>query len=168
MKGLVFMGKHLIFVYGTLKKNCRNNNYLSDAKYIGLAETTEKYSMREHSFHYPAVIESEQEYYIKGELWLCSDRTLKLLDRLEGIPEQPSFNYTPTIPYGIRTTYALEKGSTFYMFNGEKDIERIQPKFWLFGHMHDKFDFIHKDVRFLCNPNGYPGETTYTVDSFEL
>jgi Icc-related predicted phosphoesterase len=77
-------------------------------------------------------------------------------------------HYTPTIPYGIRTTYALEKGSTFYMFNGEKDIERIQPKFWLFGHMHDKFDFIHKDVRFLCNPNGYPGETTYTVDSFEL
>jgi gamma-glutamylaminecyclotransferase len=87
MKGLVFMCKHLVFVYGTLKKNCRNNNYLSDAKYIGPAETTEKYSMREHSFHYPAVIESEQEYYIKGELWLCLDRTLKLLDRLEGIPD---------------------------------------------------------------------------------
>ena len=77
-------------------------------------------------------------------------------------------HYVPTIPHGIRTKYALERGTTFYMFDGEKDIERITPKFWLFGHMHDKFDFIHKDVRFLCNPNGYPGETPYTVDWFEL
>lgn len=77
-------------------------------------------------------------------------------------------HYSPTIPYGIRTKYALERGTTFYMFDGEKDIERISPKIWLFGHIHDKFDFIHKDVRFLCNPNGYPGETPYIVDWFEL
>lgn len=77
-------------------------------------------------------------------------------------------HYVPTVPHGIRTKYALDRGSTFYMFNGEKDIERIAPKFWLFGHMHDKFDFVHKDVRFLCNPVGYPGETLYRVDWFEL
>ena len=77
-------------------------------------------------------------------------------------------HYVPTIPYGIKTKYALERGTTFYMFNGEKDIERISPKFWLFGHMHDKFDFIHKDTRFLCNPMGYPGETLYVADWFEI
>lgn len=77
-------------------------------------------------------------------------------------------HYVPTIPFGIKTKYAMERGTTFYMFNGEKDIERISPKVWLFGHMHDKFDFIHKDVRFLCNPSGYPGETPYSVDWFEI
>ena len=90
MKGLKYMfenQKNLVFVYGTLKENCRNNNYLDDAKYIGTAETIEKYSMYKHKYYYPAVIESEQEYCIKGELWLCSDWTLKCLDRLEGAPD---------------------------------------------------------------------------------
>lgn len=77
-------------------------------------------------------------------------------------------HYVPTIPYGMKNKYAMERGTTFYMFDGEKDIERISPKFWLFGHMHDKYDFIHKDVRFLCNPSGYPGETPYSVDWFEV
>lgn len=77
-------------------------------------------------------------------------------------------HYVPTIPRGTKIGYAMERGSTFYMFDGEKDIERISPKIWLFGHMHGKFDFIHKDVRFLCNPLGYPGETPYVVDWFEI
>ena len=77
-------------------------------------------------------------------------------------------HYLPTVPYGMKPTYATERGTTFYMFDGEKDIERISPKFWLFGHSHDKYDFIHKDVRFLCNPFGYPGEILHVVDWFEI
>lgn len=77
-------------------------------------------------------------------------------------------HYVPTIPHGMKREYLEERGSTFYMFDGEKDIERIKPKIWLFGHMHNKYDFIHKDVRFLCNPIGYPGETLHKVDWFEL
>jgi gamma-glutamylcyclotransferase (GGCT)/AIG2-like uncharacterized protein YtfP len=111
--------KNLVFVYGTLKKNYQNNNYLSDAKYIGTAETTEKYSMREHSFHYPAVIESEQEYIIKGELWICSDRTLKLLDRLEGIPD---LFYRKEIPI-IQDAKVLNAWIYFFNYNyGKLDL----------------------------------------------
>ncbi len=77
-------------------------------------------------------------------------------------------HYVPTIPHGLKLKYAQERGTTFYMFDGEKDIERISPKIWLFGHTHDKYDFIHKDTRFLCNPMGYPGETLYVVDCFEI
>lgn len=77
-------------------------------------------------------------------------------------------HYAPTLPHGIRTKYAIERGTTFYLFDGEKDIERISPKIWLFGHMHDKFNFTHKDVHFLCNPFGYPGETLQVVDWFEI
>lgn len=79
--------KHLIFVYGTLKRGCRNNHYLKDATFLGEAETIEKYSMRKHEYWYPAVIESLEHYNIRGELWTCSDWTLKCLDRLEGTPD---------------------------------------------------------------------------------
>lgn len=78
------MDKHIVFVYGTLKKGYRNNHYLSDAIFLGTAETVEKYSMRRHKYWYPAVIETLEHYNIRGELWSCSDWILKSLDRLEG------------------------------------------------------------------------------------
>ena len=73
-------------------------------------------------------------------------------------------HYTPTNPYVYSPSeYSEDLSSTFYMFNGEKDIERISPKYWVFGHMHNHYDFNHKGTNFLCNPLGYPGENTYTV-----
>lgn len=81
------MDKHIVFVYGTLKKGYRNNHYLSDAIFLGAAETVEKYHMRRHKYWYPAVIETLEHYNIIGELWSCSDCVLKSLDRLEGTPD---------------------------------------------------------------------------------
>lgn len=45
----------------------------------------------------------------------------------------------------------------------------IKPKAWIFGHTHDPMDFTVDEVRYLCNPAGYPGErgirpTIKTVD----
>lgn len=77
-------------------------------------------------------------------------------------------HYSPVIPENIPLKYADDKGSTFYMFDGSEEVKRIQPKFWLFGHMHNKYDFSKDGVRFLCNPIGYPGETSYKVDYFEI
>lgn len=81
------MDKSIVFVYGTLKRGCRNNHYLDDATFLGDAETVTKYSMRKHKYWYPAVIETLEHYHIIGELWVCSDQTLKCLDRLEGTPD---------------------------------------------------------------------------------
>jgi gamma-glutamylcyclotransferase (GGCT)/AIG2-like uncharacterized protein YtfP len=81
------MDKILVFVYGTLKRGCRNNHYLSEAMFLGEAETVEKYSMRRHKYWYPTVIETLEYYNIIGELWCCSESTLKSLDRLEGYPD---------------------------------------------------------------------------------
>lgn len=68
-------------------------------------------------------------------------------------------HYTPVIPENYeKTTYGLSSSSTFYMFDGYKDVERISPKYWIFGHMHAEYDFKYKDTRFLCNAFGYPGE----------
>lgn len=40
----------------------------------------------------------------------------------------------------------------------EPIIFNIQPKLVLFGHTHDPFDQQLGDVRFVCNPGGYPAE----------
>ena len=74
-------------------------------------------------------------------------------------------HYTPISPYDYvdNSKYEDEESSTFYMFNGHKDIERINAKYWIFGHMHNNYDFIDGDTNFLCNPLGYPGENTYSI-----
>lgn len=78
--------KHLIFVYGTLKRGCRNNHYLKDATFLDIAETVNRYIMKKHVGNYPAALESDTKYTIPGELWLCSEETAKSIDRLEDYP----------------------------------------------------------------------------------
>lgn len=77
---------NLIFVYGTLKRGCRNNHYLKDATFLGEAETVQKYNMKRHRGNYPAVIESDKNFTISGELWLCSEETAQSIDILEDYP----------------------------------------------------------------------------------
>lgn len=90
--------------------------------------------------------------------------------KLKEIPEVDVMitHYSPVIPENMPLKYAQEKGSTFYMFDGSEEVKRINPKFWLFGHMHNKYDFTREGTRFLCNPLGYPSETLYVLDYFEI
>lgn len=120
------MDKHLIFVYGTLKKGCRNNNYLSDATYLGMAETAELYSMRKHEYWYPAVIESVQLHNITGELWSCDSRTLKSLDRLE---DTPSLFYRKEVPI-IHDAKVLNAWIYFFNYPYRKNELREQILEW--------------------------------------
>lgn len=36
--------------------------------------------------------------------------------------------------------------------------EKHKIKLWTFGHTHLKWDFVENEIRFICNPRGYPGE----------
>ena len=132
------------------------NNYMNDSRLIlggnpnvevptGYGDTYVK-----SSFDYEAYLQSEKQ-------------------KLENIRDYDNIDimvshYTPVIPENYEsTTYGLSSSSTFYMFNGYKDVERINPKYWIFGHMHSNHDFMYNDTRFLCNPLGYPGENSYNV-----
>lgn len=78
-------------------------------------------------------------------------------------------HYSPIAPPTMKMKYAMDPISTFYYFDGKSDVERISPKYWIFGHTHDKYNFEYKQTTFLCNPIGYPGENNYTVvESFEI
>lgn len=77
-------------------------------------------------------------------------------------------HFCPMIPYGMPEEYIDDPVSTFFLFNGYKDIERISPKIWLYGHMHNNYDFKYKETRLLCNPLGYPGETDNKYKTIEI
>jgi len=83
-------------------------------------------------------------------------------------------HYGPVVPDSLPDKHKNDT-TTFYYFDGSKEIERISPKFWIFGHTHDKFNFKANKTNFVSNPIGYPGENLLArnavplkIESFEL
>lgn len=81
------MSKHLIVVYGTLKRGEGNCNYfLGSEKYIKDVITLPKYRIYDNG-SFPMMIEDDEHgTAINCELWEVSGKALKELDRLEGCP----------------------------------------------------------------------------------
>ncbi len=77
--------EHIVFVYGTLKRQHSNHSLLLHSKYLGTGQTIEKYSLR--IFGIPYVFKYEKISHIHGELYSVNDHTLARLDMLEGHPD---------------------------------------------------------------------------------
>lgn len=85
------MGKHLVFVYGTLKRGFSRNHALREERYIGIARTTPTYGMYGYG-GYPALVDQplaeasgvEAGKRIFGELYEVDDACLIELDKIEG------------------------------------------------------------------------------------
>ena len=78
--------KHKIFVYGTLKKGFYNNKYLTTSKYVASARTLRKYALCVGGpFKGPYMYKNTKGYKIPGEIYKVSAKTLKKLDKLEGV-----------------------------------------------------------------------------------
>lgn len=73
--------KDIIFVYGTLMKGHCNDHYLRELKYLGIGRLT-GYEMY-HVSAYPGIVENGTGYVI-GELYEIDEKTLKVLDIIEG------------------------------------------------------------------------------------
>jgi predicted phosphodiesterase len=78
-------------------------------------------------------------------------------------------HYAPVIPPNLKREYATSHITTFYYADKRSEVVRIDPKFWIFGHTHDKMEFNYNNTTFLCNPVGYPMENKYTkMESFQI
>ena len=86
-----------IFVYGSLKKGKKLHYFLKKSKFLGEAETCDKYPMiLSKSKWYPYLIEKKDVgYKIKGEVYEISPSLLKKLDKVE---EAPFYYYRKKIP----------------------------------------------------------------------
>lgn len=77
--------KHLVFVYGSLKRGFGNHFVLGDSTYKGTLVTRDNFTM--YSFDaFPAIKKDTHGLPILGELFEVSDKILKDLDTLEGHP----------------------------------------------------------------------------------
>lgn len=100
------------------------------------------------------------------------------MQQVRNIPENTDVVVThisPSVPPTLPDEYKNET-TGFYFFDGEKEIERINPKVWIFGHTHNVYNFKVNNTTLLCNPFGYQGErgkrlnkldtriSTYTIE----
>jgi len=76
---------HLVFVYGSLKRNQGNHSLLSGSDYLGDFDTREPVFDMIGLGYFPAVLNGGDSY-IRGELYEVDDDTLERLDCLEGHP----------------------------------------------------------------------------------
>jgi gamma-glutamylcyclotransferase (GGCT)/AIG2-like uncharacterized protein YtfP len=82
------MSPDLVFVYGSLKRGCRNHGLLAASEFVGAGLTESRYRLINLG-PYPAMIEATQleraveAFAITGELYRIDGSTLAALDRLE-------------------------------------------------------------------------------------
>lgn len=89
--------RHLVFVYGTLKKGFPNhNNYMGSAKRLGKYQTVEKYPLVLCGARYvPCMINSPGKgHHVEGELYEVDDECLNRIDALEGIQDSDGYRRT--------------------------------------------------------------------------
>lgn len=85
------MGKHLVFVYGTLKRGFSRSSALREQRYIGIARTEPKYGMFGYG-GFPALVDETlaeasnvtAKNRIFGELYEVDDACMQELDKIEG------------------------------------------------------------------------------------
>jgi gamma-glutamylcyclotransferase (GGCT)/AIG2-like uncharacterized protein YtfP len=76
-----------VFVYGTLKRGCRNHHFLAGQHFLGEGRTPPGFTL--HSFgDYPGMVRSTGAgHYVAGEVWAVDAACLESLDELEGVAE---------------------------------------------------------------------------------
>ena len=77
-----------VFVYGSLKLHCSNQDKLKNSKFACASKTSEMYTMLDFGM-FPGVVkiddDSISKSHINGEVYEIDDDTLKHLDGFEGI-----------------------------------------------------------------------------------
>jgi gamma-glutamylcyclotransferase (GGCT)/AIG2-like uncharacterized protein YtfP len=103
-----------IFVYGTLKRGCRNHDVMRDAELMCEAATEHAYLMV-NCGSYPGLVRprvGQPGLAIRGELYRVNDELLAALDRFEDVPREY-----------VRETIRLDDGTEaqtyFYVLSTE-------------------------------------------------
>jgi gamma-glutamylaminecyclotransferase len=112
-----------VFVYGTLKRGCRNHHVLRSAIFLGEACTEPVYLMY-HCGSYPGLVHAapaDGGQGIHGELYRVDGPLLVKLDAFEGAPREY-----------VREVIALQNGVTAqaYFYRGEVAHLRLCGAVW--------------------------------------
>lgn len=89
-----------------------------------------------------------------SRLWLAS--------QLEQEFDGPTVVVTHHLPASasIAEIYANDRLNPAFASSLEGLIEKYQPALWIHGHTHHAFDYELSRTRVICNPKGYPRESS--------
>ncbi|MDH6019018.1 gamma-glutamylcyclotransferase family protein [Vibrio splendidus] len=96
--------QHLVFVYGTLRKDQSNHHYLKQCECLGRFDTPEEYALFD-LVAYPAMIFGKKS--VVGEVYIINDEILESLDRLEDVPVEYRREQIETI-FGLAWVYLYQ------------------------------------------------------------
>ncbi len=150
-QGITFWGSGLWYDVASLSHWA---DYMNDAKYI--YDTKKPYKIVMPYDWYPTKFNFNTNRLYKKEL-----EKIEKLDRADVI-----ISHIPPINFGV----SKDMGDNYYFVPyGEKIIEKIKPKIWIFGHTHIKRDLKFGKTRLICNPLGYPDENReFKIESVEV
>lgn len=80
------MARHVVFVYGTLRKGSWNHGFMRGARFLGAGRTAGKYAL--YVERIPFVDKDQPVSRIRGEVYEVDDTVLAALDELEGHPHE--------------------------------------------------------------------------------
>ncbi len=78
---------HLIFVYGTLKRGCRNHHHLAGQKLVSAARTVPGFTLYDLGGYPGLVPHAADRTGVAGEIWSVDAEALRRLDAFEGVHE---------------------------------------------------------------------------------
>lgn len=106
-----------LFVYGTLKRRCKNHHHLAAQRFIGEARTAAGYRLYDLGDYPGLVLDATDTTGVTGEIWDVDTTALARLDEFEGVAEglyrriqvklQPPFDASDTFTY----LYARDPGT---------------------------------------------------------
>lgn len=77
--------KTLLFLYGTLKRGCRNHQLMEGQEFLGPSRTLPRYHLYDRG-PYPCLVEDDAGgVAVRGELWRVDASALTRLDKFEEI-----------------------------------------------------------------------------------
>jgi gamma-glutamylcyclotransferase (GGCT)/AIG2-like uncharacterized protein YtfP len=112
------MNKHLVFVYGTLRRGGSNHYMLENSDFVGSHETEPRYTMFRLG-QFPAVV-ARGVTSIIGEIYRIEDEVFSLLDELECFPHVFSRQILAT-PSGDAWMYVYNRlvGTELFVAHGD-------------------------------------------------
>lgn len=167
-----------------LFENCPENAFFLDNSPLYHEDTIFLGEMGWYSWDYPGVgdiaLQAERwmshmndsrfiRFYDKLPRDLAEDASKRIAARLKEL-KSTVYPKTVVITHTVPNINAMVprhhdwsplNGSYYnsFMQNVWKD-DAIKPNVWCFGHTHFPYDFVENNVRFVCNPRGYYGEST--------
>ena len=73
----------LLFVYGTLKRGCRNHRQMAGQAFVNQARTTPGFRLVDLG-GYPGIVPDPAGGAVEGEVWAVDAKALRRLDGFEG------------------------------------------------------------------------------------